>query len=88
MRLFNTDYSTKGIRFYINDEIYHIYVKKKGLTIEVVDMFKRINDESVPVKFRQEQIMDFTIINIVKSIGFDLKILFKRFFGKFKSKFG
>lgn len=88
MRLFNTDYSTKGIRFYINDEIYHIYVRKKGLSIEVVDMFKRINDESVPVKFRQEQIMDFTIINIVKSIGFDLKILFKRFFGKFKSKFG
>lgn len=88
MRLFNTDYSTKGIRFYINEEIYHIYVRKKGLSIEVVDMFKRINDESVPVKFRQEQIMDFTIINIVKSIGFDLKILFKRFFGKFKSKFG
>lgn len=88
MRLFNTDYSTKGIRIYINDEIYHIYVRKKGLLIEVVDMFKRINDESVPVKFRQEQIMDFTIINIVKSIGFDLKILFKRFFGKFKSKFG
>lgn len=88
MRLFNTDYSTKGIRFFINDEIYHIYVKKKGLTIELEDVFKRINDESVPVKFRQEQIMDFTIINIVKSIGFDLKILFKRFFGKFKSKFG
>lgn len=88
MRLFNNDYSTKGIRIYINDEIYHIYVRKKGLSIEVVDMFKRINDESVPVKFRQEQIMDFTIINIVKSIGFDLKILFKRFFGKFKSKFG
>lgn len=88
MRLFNTDYSTKGIRIYINDEIYHIYVRKKGLSIKVVDMFKRINDESVPVKFRQEQIMDFTIINIVKSIGFDLKILFKRFFGKFKSKFG
>ncbi|MDK7722530.1 hypothetical protein [Peptoniphilus lacrimalis] len=88
MRLFNTDYSAKGIRIYINDEIYHIYVRKKGLSIKVVDMFKRINDESVPVKFRQEQIMDFTIINIVKSIGFDLKILFKRFFGKFKSKFG
>lgn len=88
MRLFNTDYSTKGIRIYINDEIYHIYVKKKGLTIELEDVFKRINGDSVPVKFSQEQIMDFTIINIVKSIGFNLKILFKRFFGKFNSKFG
>lgn len=88
MRLFNTDYSTKGIRIYINDEIYHIYVKKKGLTIELEDVFKRINGESVPVKFIQEQIMDFTIKNITKSIIFDIRILFKRFFCKVKSKFG
>lgn len=54
MRLFNTDYSIKGIRLYINDEIYHIYVKKKDLSIELVDVFKRINGESVPVKFSQE----------------------------------
>ncbi len=87
MRLFNTDYSTKGIKLYMNNEVYHIYLKKKGFSIEIVDIFKRINDESVPVKFSQEQIMDFTVKNIVKSIIFDIKVLFKRFFGKIKSKF-
>lgn len=82
MKLFDTDYGIKGIKIFIDDEIYHIYVRKKGLSVEMVDIFKIVEGESIPTRFKQEQIMDFTISNIAKSIIFDIYRLFKIFFSK------
>lgn len=82
MKILGVDYGIKGIRVSINNDTFHIYLKRKGLSIYIMDIFKIVEGESIPTRFNQEQIMDFTIVNIAKSIISDIFRLFKRLFGK------
>lgn len=48
MKILGTGYGLKGIEFLIDADIYHVYVKSKGLSIEIIDRFKIEKGKSIP----------------------------------------